>query len=133
MANADSKRKYLLIAGLILMSLVGVVLILAGLLKIINVGAEDMLEGLEKARLIQHKTTISILAIVCGLLLLVPITRKVGILMSTAYWGGAIVAHMTYNDAVVMPAAFLALLWIGVALTHFAEKTLTGTQPDAVH
>ena len=130
MAN-DAKNRYLLIGGLVLVGLVAVVLVLAGLLKLINVGAEDMLEGLTKARLIQHRTTISVLAIVCGLLLLVPFTRKVGILMSTAYWGGAIVAHMTYDDSIVMPASFLALLWIGVVLIHSSTSanTASGESP----
>jgi hypothetical protein len=94
----------------------------------VNVGAEDMIEGLGKARLLQHKTAISSLAIVCGALLLVPFTRKIGILMSTAYWGGAIVAHMTYDDSIVMPASFLALLWIGVFLYHVATRGETRNQ-----
>jgi len=107
-------RNKLYLAGRVLIGLVGVVLILAGALKLINVGAEDMVEGLAKANLIQHKTLISATAIVCGILLLIPKTLWLGILMATAYWGGAIVAHMTYNDAVLMPAAFLAMMWIGV-------------------
>lgn len=100
----------------VLLSLVAIVLLLAGTLKLIGAGAEDMTEGLEKAHLIQHLQLISVTAIVCGTLLIVPATRELGILMATAYWGGAIVAHLTYNDSVVMPAAFLVLLWAGVLL-----------------
>ena len=99
--------------GRIIVGLVGVVLILAGVLKLANLGAEDMIEGLTKANLIQHKTLISLTAIVCGVLLLIPQTFRIGVLTSTAYWGGAIVAHLTYNDSVLMPAAFLGLMWIG--------------------
>ena len=113
-------RKYLLRYGLVW--LVAVVLILAGILKLVNFGAEDMVEGLKKANLIQHQQLISVIAIACGILLLLPITRKLGWLMSTAYWGGAIVAHMTYNDAVIMPAAFLALLWIGIVVDVRFER-----------
>ncbi|MEM7453633.1 MAG: hypothetical protein AAF456_04685 [Planctomycetota bacterium] len=103
-------------ASTVLVGLVGVVLILAGSLKLIGVGAEDMVEGLEKAGLIQHMTLISITAIICGVLLLVPLTRKIGILAASAYWGGAIVAHLTYDDSVIMPASFQAILWIGALL-----------------
>ena len=110
------------LVGRILVGLVAVVLILAGALKLVNVGADDMVEGLEKAQLIQHKTLISVTAIACGTLLLIPLTRCFGLLMATAYWGGAIVAHLTYNDSVVMPAAFLAVLWIGAACTRWAER-----------
>lgn len=110
-----SKPKNQLAAN-ILLGLVAVVLILAGVLKLAGTGAEDMVEGLEKAHLVQHLQLISFTAIVCGTLLLIPVTREIGILMSTAYWGGAIVAHLTYNDSVLMPASFLTLLWAGVCL-----------------
>ncbi|MEM9943198.1 MAG: hypothetical protein AAF939_16665 [Planctomycetota bacterium] len=109
-------NKSLRIASRVLIYLVAVVLILAGSLKLIGVGADDMVEGLEKARLIQHLSLISIIAIVCGILLILPLTRKLGVLMASSYWGGAIVAHLTYNDSVVMPATFVIMLWSGVLL-----------------
>jgi hypothetical protein len=99
--------------GRLMVRTVALVLILAGALKLAELGAEDMVEGLKKASLIQHVTLISVTAIVCGMLLLIPQTAALGLLMSTAYWGGAIVAHLTYNDSVMMPAVFLSLLWAG--------------------
>ena len=114
--------RYLPLLGHILIGLVGVVLCLAGVLKLVGVGAEDMVEGLEKARLIQHQTTISITAIVCGGLLLTPMTRRLGYLMASAYWGGAIVAHMTYDDSPAMPAAFMAMLCCGIFLVEKQQR-----------
>lgn len=110
------------LAGQIILGAVAAVLILAGVFKLMDMGAEDMIEGLKKASLLQHKTTISITAIVCGALLFVPYTRWFGVLMSTAYWGGAIVAHMTYNDSIVMPAVFLGVMWAGAAILWKSEK-----------
>ena len=111
------------LTGRALITLVAIVLILAGTLKLIGVGAEDMLEGLRKARLDQYKTAISYLAIACGLLLLMKQPfRRFGLLMSTAYWGGAIVAHLTYNDSILMPAFFLGLLWLGAWLSLQQES-----------
>ncbi|MEM1227463.1 MAG: DoxX family protein [Planctomycetota bacterium] len=110
------KSSTLRLGGSVLVGLVAVVLILAGTLKLIGAGADDMVEGLEKARLIQHLPLISIAAIVCGVLLLIPPTRPLGLLMASSYWGGAIVAHLTYNDSLVMPAAFLLILWLGSLL-----------------
>ena len=107
------------VVGRVLIILVAAVLILAGVLKIANLGADDMLEGLEKANLLQHKTLISAAAIVCGVLLLIPPVWKFGLVMSSSYWGGAIVAHLTYNDSVVMPAAFLLVMWAGAGLLTF--------------
>ena len=94
----------------ILIGVVAVVLILAGTLKLGGIGAEDMVEGLEKARLIQHLTLVSILSIACGILLLIPMTKRLGFLMASSYWGGAIVAHLTYNDSVTMPATSSSML-----------------------
>ena len=110
-------------AGLVLLGLVAVVLILAGVLKLVNVGAEDMLEGLEKAHLTQHRTLISCTAIVCGTLLLLPRIRIFAWLMASAYWGGAIVAHLTYNDSILMPAVFLALMWLGAGLYWLGQPS----------
>ena len=116
----SNKSQYVEIAGRVLVGTVGIVLVLAGVLKLVGVGAEDMVEGLAKANLIQHKTLISVTAIVCGGLLLLPRIWPVGVLMATAYWGGAIVAHLTYNDSVIMPAVFLALLWFGTGICFLA-------------
>ena len=110
-------------SGNVILGLVGVVLILAGVLKLLNAGAEDMIEGLEKANLIQHKTLISFVAIACGALLLTPRIKLFAALMASAYWGGAIVAHMTYNDSIVMPAAFLAFMWLGVLLHCLGSRS----------
>ena len=110
------KKSRTLIVSNILTGAVAIVLILAGTLKLIGVGAEDMVEGLEKARLIQHLSSISIAAIVCGILLLIPITKRFGFLTASSYWGGAIVAHLTYNDSFALPVAFLAILWLGIFL-----------------
>lgn len=128
MSNPQSKAA-LRIAGRVLVSLVAVVLILAGVLKLANLGAEDMVEGLKKANLFQHKTMISLAAIVCGVLLLIPPVWKFGLLMASSYWGGAIVAHMTYNDSVAMPAAFLLVMWLGAGLA--SRPSTPSPAPDA--
>ena len=115
-------KKWQNLLATVLVTMVAVVLILAGALKLIGVGAEDMVEGLRKANLIQHQRLISITAIVCGVLLLVPRCAPVNAWLATAYWGGAIVAHLTYNDSVLMPASFLALLWAGLLLRAAAAQ-----------
>lgn len=102
--------------GRTLIYVVAIVLILAGSLKLIGIGADDMLEGLKKARLDGYRIPISLLSISCGFLLIVRPIWKLGLLMASAYWGGAIVAHLTYNDSFLMPATFLGLLWLGALL-----------------
>lgn len=111
--------------------MVAVVLILACICKLLDVGAEDMIEGLEKAGLSDYVTLISLSSLICGLLLLIPPFWKLGLLMSSAYWGGAIVAHLTYDDSVLMPAIFLGLLWVGAGLELASETISTKANIDA--
>ncbi|MCP4787349.1 MAG: hypothetical protein GY903_01480 [Fuerstiella sp.] len=113
------------IAGRLMVRTVALIMVLAGGLKLAGLGAEDMVEGLEKANLIQHLTLISVTAIVCGSMLLIPRARTVGLSMSSAYWGGAIVAHLTYNDSVLMPAGILTMLWMGQWLVAQAGADVT--------
>ncbi len=82
-----------------------------------------MVEGLKKAHLDQYQTHISLLAIACGALMLIPRTHRFGWLMASAYWGGAIVAHMTYDDAIIMPAAFMLTLVVGIVLSEWGTTS----------
>ena len=99
----------------------GTILFLAGFLKLINVGAEDMIEGLDKAGLLKLRFPISVISIFCGVLLIIPKSSIVGVLSASAYWGGAIVAHLTYDDSFAMPAAFLSIMWSGWFFLHISN------------
>ncbi|MBV9340289.1 MAG: DoxX family protein [Acidobacteria bacterium] len=63
-------------------------------------------------------TIIAALEIVSAVLFLVRPLRAAGLLMASAYMGGAIAAHMGHGEAVVQPAFVLALLWVGTWLRH---------------
>ena len=107
----------------------GTILFLAGFLKLINVGAEEMIEGLENANLLKYRIPISILSVFCGILLVVPKLSTIGILFATAYWGGAIVAHLTYDDSFLMPAVFLGIIWVGAyCLYGFNPRSSSANQ-----
>ena len=107
----------------------GTILFLAGFLKLINVGAEEMIEGLENANLLKYRIPISVLSVFTGILLVVPKLSTIGILFATAYWGGAIVAHLTYDDSFLMPAVFLSVIWVGTyCLYGFNPKSSSANQ-----
>lgn len=61
---------------------------------------------------------IAALEILSALLFLVPRTRPIGLLMFSAYMGGAISAHMGHNEPVYQPAFVLTLAWLGAWLRH---------------
>ena len=46
-----------------------------------------------------------------AVLFLIPLTLSAGALLQSAYWGGAIVAHMVTNTPFTVPAIVLVLVW----------------------
>lgn len=66
----------------------------------------------------ERLTIIAALEIVSAVLFLVRPLRAAGLLMSSAYMGGAIAAHMGHGEPVVQPAFVLTLLWLGAWLRH---------------
>jgi hypothetical protein len=55
-------------------------------------------------------------AILCALLLLVPRTSSLGLLLTSAFWGGAICIHMAHGDLYLFQAVMLVLTWAGAYL-----------------
>ena len=54
--------------------------------------------------------------LLCVVLLLHPRMLPFGILMVSAYWGGAIVIHMTTEQSYALPATLMLLSWAGYYL-----------------
>ena len=50
--------------------------------------------------------------IISVLLFLFPKTNKFGLLLLSSYMGGAIMLHMTHGEPIILPTAFLILIWI---------------------
>jgi hypothetical protein len=63
-------------------------------------------------------TMIAILELACALLFVFPLTRSGGLLLVSAYLGGAVATHVQHNQPFIQPAFILALLWVGVWLRN---------------
>ena len=61
---------------------------------------------------------VAVLEIASALLYLVPLTRSLGLLMASAYMGGAIATHVQHGQPFYSPVIFLSLLWLGAWLRH---------------
>lgn len=70
-------------------------------------------------------TVVACLEVLSALLYLIPRTRAAGLLVVSAFFGGAIATHMQHDQSVLVPAAFLGLLWLGAWLRH-PEALWTG-------
>ncbi len=58
------------------------------------------------------------LEILSATLFIIPWTRAFGLLLVSAYFGGAIATHLQHNQSPFSPALFLTLLWLGTWLRH---------------
>ena len=63
-------------------------------------------------------TLIATLEIGSALLFAFPRTRSFGLLMISAYLGGAIATHVGHNQPAFQPAIVLSLFWLAVWLRH---------------
>jgi hypothetical protein len=105
------------IAGLVLHVLIGALLIFTGSQKVFGSVPPEPLVNLglgDQARLI------GVGAILCALLLLIPRTSSLGLLLTSAFWGGAICIHMAHGEPYVFPAVLLVVSWAGAYLRSFA-------------
>jgi hypothetical protein len=116
-SNASPVGKGRRIAGLVLICLGSIVLIgsagakFAHVPKVVNeLGAM----GFENGRL----TMIAVAEVISALLFLLPITRSVGLLLASAYMGGAIATHVQHGQPFIQPAMILTIIWAGAWLRH---------------
>ncbi len=71
--------------------------------------------GYEGSRL----TSIALLELACAVLFMIPRTRSLGLLLVSAYLGGAIAVHVGHAQwGAVRPAIFLGVIWLGAWLRH---------------
>ncbi len=104
--------------GSVLMYLAGILVIGSAVLKFVQppaVVVQFRELGYEGTKLI----LIGILEICCSVLFMIPYTRSIGLLLLSAYLGGAIATHVGHGQpAAVGPAVLLTLAWLGVSLRH---------------
>lgn len=116
-ANGASVGKGRRVAGMVLMYLGAIVLIASAGAKFAHVPQvvnELGAMGFDGPRL----TMIAIIEILSAFLFLIPFSRAMGLLLISAYMGGAIATHVQHGQPFVQPAVILAIIWIGTWLRH---------------
>ena len=61
---------------------------------------------------------IAALELASGVLFIVPRTRSAGLVLASAYMGGAIAAHMGHGESIAQPALVLAFIWLAVLVRN---------------
>jgi hypothetical protein len=104
-------------AGLVIHALVALPMLVAGVGKAFHLAPERVNALFATTfQLDGQMTMIGLGELLCVVLLLVPRALPFGILMTSAYWGGAIVIHMSNAQPYLVPSILLILSWAGYAL-----------------
>jgi len=124
---------WITIAGWVLHVLIAGIMILAGSAKLLGLFPPEEVAKLGLSVPIQ---VIGAGELVTAILLLLPRTSSLGILLTSAFWGGAICFHMSHAESFVLQSVLLLLTWVGAYLripavfSSFSTST-AALQPSA--
>jgi hypothetical protein len=109
----SASRSWKTIAGWVLHILVGGIMLLAGSAKLFGLFPPEEVAKMGLSVPIQ---VIGAGEVVSALLLLIPRTAPLGVLLTSAFWGGAISVHMSKSEPFVLQSVLLLLTWVGAYL-----------------
>src|SRR5262249_10391546 len=102
------------IAGWVLHVLIGGLMIFAASGKFM--GSAQVIELFKNGGLGDQVYLIGAGELITAVLLLVPRTMSLGVLLASAFWGGAICFHMSHGEPYVFQSVLLVLSWLGAWL-----------------
>jgi hypothetical protein len=125
--------KYRFITGRILLTLVAAIMLMAGSGKLFGFAPEMVVEQLEGFGLGDDLFLVGLAEVASAILLVIPRTSSFGILMTSSFWGGAIVAHLAGDDyaGATVPMVLLVLTWAGTVLRYPAMFVSFSGNPSA--
>ena len=71
-----------------------------------------MVEGLAKYGVAEYITVLGIMEIVFGVLFIIPATMKLGFILTSCYFAGAMAAELSHGGITISPVIPLVVLWI---------------------
>jgi len=109
--------KVRLIAGWVILVLIGGMLIMAGVTSLFFM-TEENLKHMAERNLAEERYLIAVGTLISAVLLLIPRTSSLGVLLVSGFFGGTICFHMAYNEPYIMQSCLLALTWLGAWLRN---------------
>jgi hypothetical protein len=91
-------------------SIISIILLLSAYVALNS--SEASISLFQKLHLLTYKNALGLIDIIIALALWSKKTRDIGILIGSAYLGGAIASELSSGGTAVMPAILLLMLWI---------------------
>jgi hypothetical protein len=110
MNEQNNFSKGRIIAGWVLVGLLGALFLFSAFMKL--KGGEEMAAGFDKFGLKGKELLIGVGELLTIILFIIPRTSSLGVLLLSAYVGGAIVTHMANGESYVFPSVLLVVVWI---------------------
>lgn len=104
------------IAAWILTGILGALFVMSAVMKL--AGAQPVMESFAKWGLEHKAFLIGLGELISALLFILPRTHSIGVLLLSAYMGGAIATHMQHNEPYVFASLFLLVVWVTAYLRH---------------
>jgi len=121
-------NKKQLLTGLVTVVPVGMT-VMSGLAKL--TGSPEVVEGLTKAGVGPYIFGLGLMEIAFAVLFVIPRTMRLGLLLLTAYFAGAMATDLSHGNPVLMPTLLLALVWMA-AFVRDRHVFLPPVPPAAV-
>src|SRR5258706_4146148 len=97
-----------------LAGIAGLLILTSGILKL--TGAPMIVEGMTKLGVGPYISLLGTMEIVFTALFLFPKTSKIGFLLITCYFAGAIATDLSHGNPIVTPILILVLVWVAAFL-----------------
>lgn len=114
-----TSRKGAWVAGLVIHGLLGALLIASGVGKLVAPPAldhKDTPQLVKTSGVGENFPLIGVGEAATGLLLLLPWTASLGVLLTSGFWGGAILFHLADRSPYAFQSGLLLLTWLGALL-----------------
>lgn len=114
--------------------LVALIIIMGAFMKLTS--ASQLVEIYSKIGLLPYIKILGATEFLLTAFFLYPRTLKIGLLLSTGYFGGAMAVELSHGTIFIFPAAILAMIWIGAYLRNnslFALDSSRSQTADISH
>lgn len=111
------KTKTQRILSIVLMAIPTLVLIAGGTMKLMDKEPETVVQFLTEAGFGSYMALLGLTGIIIAALLIFPKTKKIGFLLASCYFSGALSLEISGGQAPVS-AGFLVILWVSMFLGY---------------